>query len=183
MTAVELTITKAPRKTLAAILKFARSRFRQVVTIFDNFEAWPLADAELRSKVVGSLSEIRSLLGDDLEMVFLIEKDLAPELEEHFGHGQRVDWDFANLDSYFEDPTGLHSEWIDSWLASATLPGTVPLSLADPVLAELLSRAEGSLDRFARLASAAVDDAASRGAGCLDAQAASTALGTDVESR
>ena len=121
--ATEFTITKAPRKTLGAILKFARCRFRHVVAIFDNFDAWPLADNDLRSKVVGSISEVRSLLGDDLEMVFLVEKDLAPELEEQFGHGRRVTWDFGNLDSYFEDPESLQPAWIDSWLASAALSG------------------------------------------------------------
>ncbi len=182
VTATELTITKAPRKTLGSVLKFARCRFRQVVTIFDNFDAWPLADNELRSKIIGSLSEVRSLLGDDLEMVFLVERDLAPELEEQFGHGVRVSWDFGNLDSYFEDPEGLHPEWIDSWLASAALPGATPLTLNDPILSTLFDRAEGDIRRFATAAAAALDDAAGRGAFELDEQAERAGLRSIVES-
>jgi hypothetical protein len=180
--ATEFTITKAPRKTLGAILAFARCRFRHVVALFDNFDAWPLADADLRSKIVGSLSEVRSLLGDDLEMVFLVDKDIAPELEEQFGHGVRVVWDFGNLDSYFEDPQGLQLQWVDSWLASAALPEAEPLTVGDPVLASLLGRADGDLPRFAEMAAAAVDDAAARGATSLDDQAEQAGLSRIVES-
>jgi hypothetical protein len=180
--ATEFTITKAPRKTLGAVLKFARSRFRHVVAIFDNFDAWPLADADMRSKVVGSLSEVRSLLGDDLEMVFLVEKDIAPELEEQFGHGSRVSWDFGNLYSYFENPQAFDPAWVDSWLASAALQDTIPMSGKDPVFGRFLDRAKGDLQRFATMAAAAVDDAAVRGSTSLDEQAERAGLSAIVES-
>jgi hypothetical protein len=180
--ATELTITKAPRKTLAAVLKLARCRYRHVVVLFDNFDAWTVADKDLRSKVVGSLSEVRSLMGDDIEMVFLVEVDLAPELEEQFGHALRVSWGFENLDAYFEDPAALRPESIDSWLASAALVGAAPLSLDDPVLAGLLQAADGDLIAFARMAEAAVDDAAGRGATAFDEQAKAAGLSAIVES-
>ena len=180
--ATEFTITKAPRKTLAAILKFARCRYRHVVVLFDNFDAWPLADMDLRSKVVGSLSELRSLMGDDLEMVFLVEKDLAPELEEQFGYALRVPWDFGNLDTYFENPQALDPVVIDSWLASASIQGATPITSEDPVVASLLAAADGNLTRFATMAAAAVDDAAARSANALDGQAQAAALAAIVES-
>ncbi len=180
--ATEFTITKAPRKTLGAVLRFARCRFRRVVVLFDGFDAWPLAEADLRAKIVGALSEVRSLLGDDLEMVFLVEHDLAPELEEQFGGGVRVEWLFENLDRYFEEPNVLDADIIDSWLASAALPGASPITVRDGVLARFFDAADGSLPRFGRAAEAALRDAAMRGVSELDETAERAGQDVLVES-
>jgi hypothetical protein len=93
-----------------------------------------------------------------------------------------VSWDFGNLDSYFENPQGLEPAWIDSWLASAAVSGAAPLRVGDPVLANLLGAAEGDLTRFAKMAAAALDHAASRGVAALDAEAEDAGRAAIVES-
>ncbi len=58
----ELTITKAPRKTLTALVRFARLRFRKIVLIYDGFDNWSATPADIRSQITGTLSELRWML-------------------------------------------------------------------------------------------------------------------------
>ena len=37
----ELKVTKAPTKTLGALVRFATLRYRKVVILFDRFDMWP----------------------------------------------------------------------------------------------------------------------------------------------
>ena len=93
----ELTITKAPRKTLTALVQFARVRFRKIVLIYDGFDNWAQAPAEMRSQIAGTLSEIRWMLEADAAVVVMLERGGVPELEEQFGSGKQVEWAFPGL--------------------------------------------------------------------------------------
>ena len=166
----ELKVTKAPKKTLAALVKFARIRFKKVVLIFDGFSAWYGVPADLKAQIAASLSEVRWLLERDGIMVFALEKDRVPELEEQFGHGTRAEWAFGSLVESKERGDSLDLSIIDTWLARAAYPGAEPLSATNPVLAELAGTATG-LAEFAMRASTAIESAAERGVAVLDEEA------------
>lgn len=172
--AEELKITKAPKKTLAAIVRLARSRFAKVALIFDGFELWYQVPAETRSLIAGTLSEIRWMLESDAVMVFMLESGEVPELEEQFGGGTRLEWGFSGLAAFEKDPQVLDATAINSWLARANLPGTEPLTMDDPVLSALMSDSEG-FSEFAFRAATAVEDAADRAVISLDEEALNAA--------
>jgi len=176
--AAELRVTKAPRKTLSAILKFARIRFRTAALIYDGFDSWLEVPDDTRSALVGSLSEMRWKTAGLAFPVFVLTPGEAPEIEETFGASGVIRWDFRGLFALQEEPGVILPEVIDGWLDAASVaPGA--LSSGDGVLAELRGAAQGSFDRFVRMAHAAVESAASRGIGTLDdaARAAGMAVG------
>ena len=170
----ELKITKAPKKTLAAIVRLARSRFAKVALIFDGFDLWYQVPAETRSLIAGTLSEIRWMLESDVVMVFVLETGEVPELEEQFGGGTRVEWGFSGLASFEKDSQALDTATVDSWMARAAVPGAVPLTMDDPVLSALMSDSEG-FSEFAFRAATAIEDAADRAASTLDEEALNAA--------
>jgi hypothetical protein len=174
-TAAEFNITKAPRKTFSALVQFARSRFSQVVLMWDGFENWGDIEVGLRSKIVGLLSELRWALDGLAVPVFLVDEGVAPELEDSFGSAVKLRWDYATLTEIGEDPDAIAPAVIDRWLASAAVPGVAPLTMGDPGVAAIASAAEGSMARFIRIALEAVEDAADRGVS-LDDGAIATAV-------
>ena len=159
----ELTITKAPRKTLAALVRFARVRFRKIVLIYDGFDNWAATPADIRSQIAGTLSELRWMLEDDACVVLLLERGGVPELEEQFGSGKVLAWDFPGVLPLEEAPDAIDIEMLDRWLAAAAAPGASPITVGDPVLSALLARAEGSLKAFSLAAGIAIENAADRG--------------------
>jgi hypothetical protein len=167
----ELTITKAPRKTLSALVRFARIRFRKIVLIYDGFDNWAQTPPEVRSQITGTLSELRWMLESDAVVAIMVERGGVPELEEQFGAGTHVDWDFPGLIALEESPDALDPQMIDRWLASAAMHGTAPLTVEDPVLSAMLAEAEGSLKAFSLAAGVAIENAAQRGASALDEEA------------
>ena len=174
-TADEFNITKAPRKTLLAVAQFARTRFRQVVLMWDGFEHWGEVDATLRSKIVGLLSELRWSLDGIALPVFLLEEGVAPEIEDSFASGVKMRWDFPGLEELGDDgpiPEGI----VNRWFASATVPGGTPMTLADAGPHALFEAADGSLERFILLAQEAIEDAADRGASSVDDAAVNAAI-------
>jgi len=174
--AEEIKITKAPRKTLAATVELAMIRYRRVALIYDELQLWTQIPTDLRSQVVGSITNMRFRLAGNAFMVFLAAPGDAPELEETFGGGERLVWDFHNLAALQSEPETLSSAMVDEWLASATLPDRDPLTMADPVLAQLSEDAEKSLPRFIALAREAIEDAGVRGVAALDEAARAAAL-------
>jgi hypothetical protein len=166
--ATEFRVTKAPRKTLSALVKFARTRFRKLVLMYDGFGTWGGVPADLRTQVVASLSEIRWLLDGDAVVVLFLEEGGVPELEEQFSGGTRLDWEFSGVRKVFESPDTIDVPMINDWLAGATLPGSVPFDADDPVVAALLNASNGSLSRFVDEMEAAIDDAANRQVSSLD---------------
>lgn len=175
-TANELNVTKAPRKTLSAMVRFARARFEKVVIIWDGFDNWLQIDPELRSKIVGLMSEMRWSLDGDAVFIFIVGEDQAPELEESFGSGSKVTWDFPSLLAIEEDPDTIIPEVVERWFANATAHGAIARTLADPGLAALLAAAAGSMRRLVLLGQEALEDAADRGATSIDEQSVRVAI-------
>jgi len=175
----ELKITKAPRKTLKALIDLANMRYRKVVIVLDAFDNWAFMPDDLRIKYITALTELRLRLGDGAMMVFMALPDQAPELEEHFGGGARASWEFPHLAEIVTDKDGLDTDILAAWMERATVPGSTPLSVAEGPLADLVERAEGSLSAFCTMAGAAIEDAAQRGAAVLD----ETAIAVGVAAR
>lgn len=171
----ELKITKAPRKTLAALVELSKVRYRKVAFIYDEFQSWREIPTDLRSQVVASIANIRWKLDGSAFLVFIVAPEEAPELEETFGSGERIVWSFANLEALQTDPEIIDRSIVDEWLASASLNSDEPVTMADEVLSQLAEDAEGSLTRFLALAREAIEDAAERGVG-LDEKARTMAL-------
>ena len=161
---------------MAATVELALIRYRRVALIYDELQLWTQIPPELRSQVVGSITNMRFRLAGDAFMVFMAAPGDAPELEETFGGGERLLWDFHNLVALQGDPEALDATMVDEWLASAALPDRAPLTMADPVLAQLAEDAERSLPRFIALAREAIEDAGVRGVAALDDAARSAAL-------
>jgi len=176
----ELTITKAPRKTLSALIKFARVRFPKVILMWDGFEGWIQVPPETRYQIVGTLSELRWMLEQDALVVILLEENGVPELEEQFGSGTRIEWTFPGILPLEQAPDALDTEMVNRWLVLATAPGATPMTLADKVLAALAESAGGSLSAFGRRAALAVESAVERGVDSLDEQALSDAMAVDI---
>ena len=164
----EFKITKAPRKTLAAVTRLARMRFQKIAILFDGFDQWLEIDSDTRSKVAGSMSEMRWKLAADAFLVFFVEPGTAPELEETFRGSDVLDWSFAELASLQERGDMLDPATVDRWLGAASLDSARTLTIADPVLASLAEAADGSFVRFIQLAGAAVEDGARRTIETLD---------------
>jgi hypothetical protein len=167
----ELTITKAPRKTLAALVRFARVRFRKIALVFDGFDAWPQTPAEIRTEIASTLSEVRWMLEADAVVVMVLDRSGSPELEEQFGAGKHVDWDFPGLSALETAGDAIDVEAVDRWLAASASSDKTPLTVGDPVLSALLELAEGSLSAFCATAGVAIESAAERGVSALDAEA------------
>ena len=163
----ELKVTKAPKKTLAAIVKFARVRFKKVVLIFDGFDGWYAVPQEMKAQIASAFSEVRWMLEHDAVMVFALEEDRVPELEEQFGHGTRLRWAFDSLQAFEADAEHLDHSVLDRLLARAAAPGTMPLTMQDPVLSRIAQNAKGFTD-FALRAAIATESAADRGVSALD---------------
>jgi hypothetical protein len=171
----ELRVTKAPRKTLSAVARLAGARFAKTAIIYDGFDNWQAIDREMRQTIVGALSEMRWTLDGLAAFVFLLEDGRVPELEEQFGAGTRLSWEWGSLAKLQQEPDTLDADTIESWLAAASLAGNEPLTLGDPVLAGCLADADGSLVRFATAAAAAIESAVERGLASLDETAAGAA--------
>jgi len=172
----EFDITKAPRKTFAAIVQFARCRYSQVVLMWDGFTNWGEIERELRSKIVGILSEMRWSVDGLAVPVFLVEAGAAPELEDSFASSTKLDWDFPGLLELGENPEAVTLSIVDRWLANAAIPGVTPLTVADPGIAALVDAADGSMHRFIRLGQEAIEHAADRGAVSIDEAAVASAI-------
>jgi len=179
-TTAEINVTKAPKKTLAALVEFASVRYRKIVIMYDGFENWLDIEQELRSKIVGLLSELRWMLDGQAVFVFMVAPGTAPELEESFGGSTVMTWDFPGIDEIYEDPEVIPAAVVDRWLANAAAPGAAPMSLADEGMAAVLEAAGGSMQQLIFLGREAIESAADRGVSSIDAQAVSDAVAAVV---
>ncbi|MFA5843822.1 MAG: hypothetical protein WC971_03220 [Coriobacteriia bacterium] len=174
--AQELKITKAPKKTLAALVRFATARYRRVALLYDRFDMWTTMPQDLRSKVVGTLSELRWSLADaGGSIVLSLSPGQAPEVEEQFAASVRVAWDFAELESIEGADPRYDAGVVGAWLADGTIPGAKSLA-GSPELERLAAACGGSLEVFVRMASAAIGDAAQRRVGRIDGAAVDAGL-------
>lgn len=165
----EFKVTRAPRKTLAALVKFAMYRRRSGVMVYDGFEQWNMVEPEIRQKIAVSMTEMRLSVQGMASMVFLMEPNLCAELEDLFGHQLRVDWDFAGLAMVEPRAKTVSQELVNRWLAAASLDEGAPLSLETcPALGALYESCEHSIDEFIGAAYTAIEDAVERGVTELD---------------
>jgi len=93
----------SPQDTLA-LAKFAGYRFDKVVIFYDGFGNW-ITVPPIRVSDATSLWEIRWLLESEGIVVMLLEKGDVAELEEQFGSGRHVEWDFNGLNAVNENRT------------------------------------------------------------------------------
>jgi hypothetical protein len=121
--AQELKVTRAPRKTLGALARFAGLTFRSVVIIYDGFEAWSDIPDDLRAIIVSGLSEIRLALGGYGVIVIAGPDTEAPEIDDQFATAIRVDWAMPELDQAQEPEAPCDAALLSGWLRAAVLPG------------------------------------------------------------
>ena len=131
--AQELKITRAPRKTLGALARFAGLTFRSVVIIYDGFEVWDDIPDDLKATIVSGIAEIRLALGKDGVIVIAGSDAEAPELDDQFANAIRVDWDMPELRQVEELGTAFEQDLLAEWLKAAALPGADVSSLWERV--------------------------------------------------
>jgi len=180
-TTAEFTTTKAPKKTLIALAKFASVRYRKLVIIFDSFDEWLEIDEEIRAKVVDLLSEVHRELRGRAVMVFLVSPGEAPELEDSFGGKSPLVWKFPGLKPLAINGDVLLVRVVERWLANAAAPGAKHLTFDDEGLTAVAEASGGRLRRFILMAQEAVESAADRGASGIDAQAVEDAVAAAAE--
>lgn len=123
--AQELKVTKAPTKTLAALLRFAQSSFRAGLLMYDRFEMWPSVPDDLRMKIIASLTQTRWAVKDTSVMVLFVSRGDAPELRESFSFARVVPWSFSEVEAVFSEGAVFDPAIALSWIASAST-GEVP---------------------------------------------------------
>ncbi|HET6497869.1 MAG TPA: hypothetical protein VFH17_02290 [Coriobacteriia bacterium] len=121
--AQELKITRAPRKTIGALVRFASLTFRSVVIIYDGLEAWGEMPVDLRATVLSGLSEVRLALGGQGVMVIAGSDLDAPEIDDQFANAIRVSWDMPELERSQAPDAAADEELLAEWLRAATVPG------------------------------------------------------------
>jgi hypothetical protein len=179
--AQELKVTKAPRKTVAAMIRLAKYRFASVVVIYDRFDPWKSLEDDVRTLVLGSLSELRWTIGEDGVMALLVEKGLAPEVEEQFAAADEVAWTMEGLIALQNGEMALDVALLQGWVDAASTVTPSSVQVAAPELAPLVDAAENDILRFARLAAAAIDAAAARGLPALDEQAIAAGMSAGAD--
>ena len=172
----ELKITKAPRKTLKAIVRLVKLRFRTIVVVYDGFGTWPTVPDELRTKIVTALTELKLLLGDDAVLVFLSGTDQTPELEDQFvGSATRLAWDFQGARDLKENEDRVTRELIEHWIGMAMLSGSSTGSTVDSI-DRIRDATEGSLEPFLLAAGEAIEHSVERGAEAVEDEDVAYAL-------
>jgi hypothetical protein len=127
----ELKVTKAPTKTLAALLRFAESRKRIGVLTFDGLAMWSSVPTDLRMKIVASIQQMRWALKDEAVVVLMTEPGEAPEIDEAFSAATRVSWRFEELGEIETEETPFDRDLAFSWASASSVGVRVPDWLAD----------------------------------------------------
>ncbi len=175
--AEELKISKAPTKTLAAILRYAQARYRATAIILDRFDMFTGAPADLRAKIASTLMELRWALKGVAILVLLIPPGVAPEVEEAFASGLKVSWEFTELNDVGMADSPYSAAAAVAWLMRASLDGAAP-SWADRIASAIPEDTEPQLAYAALMR--AVDVAAEQGR-VPDPTDVETALGAEKE--
>jgi hypothetical protein len=176
LAAQEMKVTKAPRKTLAAILRLMNARWGAVTVIYDNFSSWPILDHQTKMDILGSLTELRWIVAETGVMVVAVLKGESPELEEQFAAAAQVDWSMPELTAMYGGDTSVDLLNVQSWLDAASMDGVSPVRADGPELASLVSAADGDVTALSMMAELAFRDAATRGVDTLDETAVAAGL-------
>lgn len=164
--ALELKVTKAPRKTLKALAEFVDHGVDGIALVFDQFDGWEKLTPDMRASIAAAFMEMRWAIDGHGILVVMSSADSTPELEEQFGGGTRIDWSVPRIDELASWETGI-DEWpIQHWIDSAAMGPTI--SADDPVFPAIREKSGDDPEVFARLAAAATYDAMARGSDSLD---------------
>jgi len=174
--ATELKMTKAPKKTLVALLAFASVRWRKVLIMFDHFEQWEDIPDDIKASLVGTFTELSFMIGEHALLGFLLSPEVAPEIERQFGGGPVIDWSYAELPEVEAPDAPLGRAIVERWIDDAAIDDRGKQLASSPAVEELLSAFGGQLSSFAAAAQAAFDDAAERGASELDETAVAAGM-------
>lgn len=177
--AYEFRVTKAPRKTLMALVRFARVRFRNVVLIWDGFESWPAVPVDLRASIVSTLTDIAQMLDGQATVVVALESGQAPEIEEAFGMATRVAWSFPNLRELSASDVALTQEYVAEWIEAASVDYASAEVLE--ALAPVFDFAGTDIALFTDVAAAAVEKAADEGRMIRDVDSRAAIAGVRTE--
>jgi hypothetical protein len=178
LAAQEMKVTKAPRKTLAALLKMMSSRWETVAIMYDGFESWSRLDQPTKVNVLSSLMELRWIIGESGVMVVGVVSGRTPEIEEQFAAGEHVDWTMPELVPMYGGDVVLDPVRVQDWLDAASTEGSARLRFDSAVLAPLVAASENDILVFCAMAHTAFEDAAARGADALDDTAVAAGLAT-----
>lgn len=166
--AQELKVTKAPRKTLAAVLRFMQPRWPHVVVLYDHFDSWGILDDATKADVCTGMAELSAIIGATGVMGLILLEGQTPELADRFADGIAVDWSMGELPALQQGSTEFDPATVQKWLDAAAVSGTSAVRMDGPELAPLVAACENDVLRFAVMAEVAFRDAASRGASTLD---------------
>lgn len=173
----EWKITRAPKKTLKALARFACGHYERVVFVFDHFEQMALVPEDAQEMVWGTLPELRFALKDHGSICVLRTEGENPELDELFGTAERIDWDYPAGQRLRDEPDSWTLQDVQRWVEDATIPGRQPLDVAGSAVVKRLSELSGGdAGVFAKMMSIALRDAASRGVSEIDDEAAGVAI-------
>lgn len=174
--AQELKVTKAPKKTVAALVAFAACRFRKILFIYDSFEPWILMDDTTKAKVVGAFVELRWAFGPQGVLALAVPEGLAPQLEEQFAAADRVDWTYSEIPVLSLPGAPYDEAMVQRWLDAGAVGGQSTILAGGPELAPLVAACDNDILGFAVLAQRAFADAAKRGVDSIDEEATAAAL-------
>jgi hypothetical protein len=174
--AQELKVTKAPRKTLAAILRLMSYRWKRIVVLYDRFDAWPMLEQRSRMDVLAALTELRWIVGEHGVMGVVVTKGRSIEVEEQFAGGERIEWSMPELGSLYNGEFAFDPEKVQRWLDAAALSGVSAVKADGPELADLVAACGDDIRYFALMAEAAFRNAAERGSALLDRESVAAAL-------
>jgi hypothetical protein len=152
----ELKITKAPRKTIAALAKFASCRYRGVAVLYDDFEQWTGVPGDLKASIAASLTELRWALKPLGVLGFVSVVGAIPELEEQFGAARHVDWQMVDPWRAMTSGEPLTEQAVMTLMEQNALSSGLDPALVTRVLDDL-KKAEGDLEQFLLLAGATID--------------------------
>jgi hypothetical protein len=172
----EMKVTKAPRKTLAAILRLMNARWDTVTVIYDNFSAWPILDHQTKMDILASLIELRWIIAETGVMVVAVVKGTTPELEEQFAAAEQVDWSMPEVSTLYSGDLSLDAARVQSWLDAASAEGVSSIRADGPELAALTAAAGNDVETFSAMAEATFREAATRGATTIDDAAIAAGL-------
>lgn len=157
--AEELKVTKAPSKTLVALMRLARTRYQAAFVLFDRFDLFDVAPETLRADITTALVQMRAALEGLATVVLLMEPGIAADVDKAFADARRISWDFAELGEVSSMEAAFDPAVALRWLDAASLDG-MP-RWADAVVSAI--PADVSAERGFAVLGSVIGDAALRG--------------------